>query len=79
MLPTIVTRRWLRSARFRFFIAGNIKPAIDYVKDIFGLLDLYQDKYPNSNVEIQEEIERIDLDYLRSDLLKLSYKKHLNQ
>ena len=53
------------------FIAGNIEPAVHYIKDIFGLLDLYQDKYPNPDAEIEEEIETIDLDYLRSDLPKL--------
>ncbi len=53
------------------FIAGNIQPAVDYVKDVFALLDLYQDKYPNPDAEIEEEIETIDLDYVREDLPKI--------
>jgi len=53
------------------FLAGNIQPALDYVKDIFGLIDLYQQKYPQSDPEIQNEIEAINLEYLREDLPKL--------
>jgi PAS domain S-box-containing protein len=53
------------------FLAGNITPALDYINDLFGLLDLYQQKYPQIDPEIQEEIEDIDLDYIREDLPKL--------
>ncbi len=53
------------------FLGGNIRPALDHVNDIFGLLDLYQQKYPNPDREIQDEIETIDLEYLREDLPKL--------
>jgi predicted ATPase/signal transduction histidine kinase len=53
------------------FIAGNINPALDYVKDLLGLIDLYQQEYPQPNEMITEEIETIDLDYVREDLPKL--------
>jgi signal transduction histidine kinase len=53
------------------FIAGNIQPAVGYIKDVFGLLDLYQKKFPNPGYEIEEEIETIDLEYVRQDLPKL--------
>jgi predicted ATPase/signal transduction histidine kinase len=53
------------------FIAGNIQPALNYVKDILNLVDLYQQKFPNPGTEIEEEIETIDLDYIRQDLPKL--------
>lgn len=53
------------------FLAGNITPALDYINDLFGLLDLYQEKYPQLDPEIQEEIENMDLDYIREDLPKL--------
>jgi PAS domain S-box-containing protein len=53
------------------FIAGNLQPALDYVKDTFGLLDLYQQEYPHPSTAIQDEIEAIDLDYIRQDLPKL--------
>ncbi|MEG3895649.1 MULTISPECIES: response regulator [unclassified Microcoleus] len=53
------------------FISGNIQPALDYIKDLFGLLDLVQQESANFSVAIQEEIEAIDLDYIREDLPKL--------
>jgi predicted ATPase/signal transduction histidine kinase/GAF domain-containing protein len=53
------------------FIAGNLQPALDYVNDTFGLLDVYQQEYPQPNTAIQAEIEAIDLDYIREDLPKL--------
>ncbi|MEH2062548.1 MAG: AAA family ATPase [Nostoc sp.] len=53
------------------FIAGNIEPAKDYVKDLFGLINLYQEKFPNPGLDIQDEINAIDLNYLREDLPKL--------
>ncbi|MEH2140154.1 protein kinase domain-containing protein [Nostoc sp.] len=53
------------------FIAGNLEPAKDYVKDLFGLVNLYQEKFPNPGSDIQNEIDAIDLNYLREDLPKL--------
>ncbi|MEH2236075.1 trifunctional serine/threonine-protein kinase/ATP-binding protein/sensor histidine kinase [Nostoc sp.] len=53
------------------FIAGNIQPAVNLVGDLFHLIDLYQEKFPNPGVEIEEEIAAIDLEYLREDLPKL--------
>ncbi|MEH2191503.1 MAG: AAA family ATPase [Nostoc sp.] len=53
------------------FIAGNLEPAKDYVKDLFGIINLYQGKFPNPGSDIQDEIDAIDLNYLREDLPKL--------
>ncbi|WP_242038151.1 GAF domain-containing protein [Tolypothrix sp. FACHB-123] len=53
------------------FIAGNLNPAENYVQDLFGLIDLYQENLPNPSEDIQAEIEAIDLEYLREDLPKL--------
>jgi len=53
------------------FIAGNIEPAKDYVKDLFGLINLYQEKFPRPGSEIEDEIDAMDLNYLREDLPKL--------
>ncbi|MEH2453392.1 MAG: AAA family ATPase [Nostoc sp.] len=53
------------------FIAGNIPPALDYLKDIFGLLGLYQQEYPQSNAVIADKINAIDLEYVQEDLPKL--------
>ncbi|BAY10183.1 trifunctional serine/threonine-protein kinase/ATP-binding protein/sensor histidine kinase [Calothrix sp. NIES-2098] len=53
------------------FISGNIEPAKNYVQDLLGLINLYQEKFPDPGVEIEDEIEAIDLDYLREDLPQL--------
>lgn len=53
------------------FIAGNLQPAVDYVQDLFNLIDLYQEKLPNPDAEIEAEIETIDLEHVRADLPKL--------
>jgi signal transduction histidine kinase len=53
------------------FIAGNVQPIQDYIRDLLKLVDLYQHKFPDPGAEIEEEIEAIDLDYLRQDIPKL--------
>jgi signal transduction histidine kinase len=53
------------------FISGNLQPALDYINDIFRLIDLYQQEYPNPSEVIQAEIEAIELSYVQEDLLKL--------
>ncbi|MBD2664478.1 serine/threonine kinase with two-component sensor domain [Richelia sinica FACHB-800] len=53
------------------FIAGNIQPAYEGVQDLFTLLDLYQQTFPEPGIEIEEEIANIDLEYLRQDIPKL--------
>ncbi|MDF5731293.1 MAG: AAA family ATPase [Rhizonema sp. PD38] len=53
------------------FLSGNIQPALDYIEDLFGLVDLYQQKYPNPEAEIKKKIHTIGLDYIREDLPKL--------
>ncbi len=53
------------------FLAGNLKPAKDYVQDIFALLDLYRSEYPTPSDKIQAEIETVDLEFVQEDLPKL--------
>ncbi|MDY6939656.1 MAG: AAA family ATPase [Cyanobacteriota bacterium] len=53
------------------FIGGNLQPARDYVEDLLGLIDLYREENPTPGEAIEEEIEAIDLDFLREDLPKL--------
>ncbi len=53
------------------FIAGNLQPTVEYVQDLFRLIELYQKYYPKPVVEITKEIAAIDLEYLREDLPKL--------
>ena len=53
------------------FLAGNLRPAQDGVRDLFELIDLYQEACPEPGKEVTDEIESIDLAYLREDLPKL--------
>ena len=53
------------------FIAGNLKPAQDYVKDLFQLIDLYQKEVSHPSATLQAVVEEIDLEYLQEDLPKL--------
>ncbi|MBD1883742.1 response regulator [Microcoleus vaginatus] len=53
------------------FIAGNLKPAQDYIEDLFKLIELYQKELPYPSASLQEFVEEIDLEYLQEDLPKL--------
>ena len=57
-------------------LVGNLQPAHEYVQDLLKLIDLYQDYYPNPVREIVEEIQDIDLEYVRCDLSKLISSMH---
>ncbi|HEY9908836.1 MAG TPA: response regulator [Thermosynechococcaceae cyanobacterium] len=63
------------------FIAGNLTPALEYVRDLFILVDLYQQKFPNADAEIEAAIAAVDLEYVREDLPKLlsSMKEGVNR
>ena len=50
------------------FLKGNIQPAQSYVQDLLRLIDLYQEKVPNPDADIKDEIEEIDLEFVREDL-----------
>ncbi|MEL7244554.1 MAG: PAS domain S-box protein, partial [Cyanobacteria bacterium J06573_2] len=53
------------------FIHGNVTPASQYAEDLLNLLELYQQHYPNPPENIQEEIEAIDLEFLKQDFTKI--------
>lgn len=53
------------------FIYGNLAHANDYVRDILGLLQLYQQCYTNPVPNVQAEADAIDIDFLIEDLPKL--------
>ena len=53
------------------FLQGNIQPAQDYVQDLLGLIDLYQEQFPEPGDEIEDEIDAIDLEFVREDLPNL--------
>ncbi len=53
------------------FVYGNINHAQEYIQDLLGLLQLYQQEYPNPTAPITKEIEAIDLEFLQEDLPKM--------
>ncbi|MBW4496058.1 MAG: PAS domain S-box protein [Oscillatoria princeps RMCB-10] len=53
------------------FIYGNVKYASDYTSDLLRLVELYRKYYPEPAPAIQDELEALDLDFLKADFLKL--------
>lgn len=53
------------------FIYGNLSHAKVYVEDLLGLIELYQQHYPQPVPEVLEETEAIDLEFVKDDLPKL--------
>ncbi len=49
-------------------IAGNLDFVDEFLPNLFKLLNLYRQKFPDPGSEIQQEIEEIELDYLISEL-----------
>ncbi|BCL36210.1 response regulator [Nostoc sp. MS1] len=54
-------------------IYGNLGHTLTYLENMTHLIDLYQRNYPHPVPEIQNEIDAIDLDYMRSDLPNLIF------
>jgi PAS domain S-box-containing protein len=52
-------------------IVGNVGATQAYVNDLLGLLDLYAAEFPQPGQAIVDELETVDLDYLRQDLPKM--------
>lgn len=53
------------------FIHGNLNYAQQYFEDLLNLLKLYHDYYPQPPEEIASKRERIEFDFITSDLPKL--------
>ncbi|MGV0025611.1 GAF domain-containing sensor histidine kinase [Phormidesmis priestleyi] len=52
------------------FIYGNLNHVNDYAHDLLKLVEIYQAQCPNPPVEVSEQLEAIDLDFLAEDLPK---------
>ncbi|UIE39730.1 GAF domain-containing sensor histidine kinase [Leptodesmis sichuanensis] len=52
------------------FIYGNLAHVSSYAQDLLGLVELYQQHYPNPVQAICDRAEEIDLDFLTEDLQK---------
>jgi len=53
------------------FIYSNLSHATKHTQDLLELLEIYQQTLPNPPSKIQEKIEDIDLEFVKSDLPKL--------
>ncbi|WP_445631447.1 ATP-binding protein [Nostoc sp. DSM 114167] len=53
------------------FIYGNLHHAHKYTQDLLKLIEAYQQAFPNTVPEIQQQVEEIDLDFLIQDITKL--------
>jgi signal transduction histidine kinase len=52
-------------------IVGNVSAVQESINDLFDVIDLYRQHFPNANPDIEAKLEEIDLEYLRDDLPKL--------
>jgi signal transduction histidine kinase len=52
-------------------IVGNVGAMQTAIDDLFSIIDLYSQKFPELDPEIAEEIAEINLEYLREDLPNL--------
>ncbi|MBD6614422.1 hybrid sensor histidine kinase/response regulator [Komarekiella sp. 'clone 1'] len=52
-------------------IIGNINAVQDYTNDLLRVIDLYHETFSQPGGKIEDELEAIDLEYLREDLPKL--------
>lgn len=53
------------------FIYGHLLHINDYLQDLFKIIQLYSEKYPQSVQEIEAEKDKIDLDFVSQDLPKI--------
>ncbi|MGD1864711.1 MAG: sensor histidine kinase [Phormidesmis sp.] len=53
------------------FIYGNLKPANGYFQDLIGLVEHYQECYPNPKQELQEHLDTLDVEFMTEDAYKL--------
>jgi PAS domain S-box-containing protein len=53
------------------FIFGNLSHAQNYLQEVMGLLELYQQNYPQPTAEIEEILEEMDLSFIKQDLPQL--------
>jgi len=53
------------------FLAGNVVYISNYISDLLNLVQLYQQYYPEPPLEIQNEAQEIDIDFIAEDLPKV--------
>lgn len=53
------------------FIYGNIQPTMDHVSDLFSVIELYREYYPEPDEEIADFLEEVEIDFIEQDLPKI--------
>ncbi len=53
------------------FIHGNLSHLDEYTQDLLQMIELYQQRHPNNDTEIQALAEEIDLEFLVEDVQKM--------
>ncbi|MEC4853918.1 MAG: ATP-binding protein, partial [Jaaginema sp. PMC 1079.18] len=53
------------------FISGNLNYACSYIDDLLSILRLYEYHYPQPTAAINDAAEKIELDFIRTDLPQL--------
>ncbi|MBD2345014.1 GAF domain-containing sensor histidine kinase [Anabaena subtropica] len=52
------------------FIYGNLSHVSEYTQDLLRMLKLYQQEFPNPSLEILEQADKMDIEFLAEDLPK---------
>ncbi len=53
------------------FIHGTLHPANQYAEELIQLIELYQHRYPTSELVKSSGLQRLDIDFMKTDFLKL--------
>ncbi|MDB9493041.1 ATP-binding protein [Spirulina major CS-329] len=53
------------------FIHGNLTYANEYVSIFIEILEAYQREFPNPSIALQEQLEELDVDYIKADFIRL--------
>ncbi|HEY9705522.1 MAG TPA: response regulator, partial [Allocoleopsis sp.] len=53
------------------FIYGNVNYIKEYVESLINLVQFYQNQHPELNIEIEEELGDLDIDFILDDLPKI--------
>jgi len=53
------------------FIDGNLIYLSEYIQGLLSALQAYEQRYPNPPIALQAELDKLELDFLRSDLTKI--------
>ncbi len=58
------------------FIYSNLSSASEYIEDLFSLIEIYRQEYPQPTAMVRETIDEIELDFLVEDLPDILESMH---